>query len=59
LSGVDLWRVRAARAEIEEISARTKRLETEAECWRLAKECYGALRRLDLAAARIRKEGGV
>jgi hypothetical protein len=47
-----LWRIAALRMDLRRLMAERERLTSEAECYRLARDCYRAVEKLD----NLRKE---
>jgi len=43
----NLWRIRVYRMEIERLQAKIRGLTSEAECYRLARDCYKILEKHD------------
>ena len=47
LLGQKLWQIRALRKELRRLMALRERLSSEAECYRLARDCYRTIEKLD------------
>jgi len=47
LAAQNLWRIRALRMDLRRLMAERERLTSEAECYRLARDCYKAIEKLD------------
>lgn len=45
----NLWRIRVHRMEMQRLAAKIQGLTSEAECYRLARDCYKALIKYDEA----------
>lgn len=49
LAAQNLWKIRALRMDLRRLMALRQRLTNEAECYRLARDCYWAIQKLDEA----------
>ena len=52
----NLWRIRFERMELQRLAAKIQRLTGEAECYRLARDCYKVLMKYD---ERREEKGGL